>query len=214
MPEQCAITVYRFEELTDEAKGRAREWYRDGALDYPWYEFVYDDFEIICDQLGIALGTSSVRLMGGGARQKPRIYFRGFWSQGDGACFEGDYRYRTGASKAIRAHAPSDSDLHRIADRLGEVQRRNFYQLAAHARHRGHYYHEYCMIVDVERTHDLGQGMTRDAEGVVTECLRDLARWLYRRLEQDFDHLNADSAIDEAIEANQYRFAEDGRFHG
>ena len=47
-----------------------------------------------------------VQLMGGGSLQKPRIYFSGFWSQGDGACFEGRYahaRRRAQSDPAIRA---------------------------------------------------------------------------------------------------------------
>jgi hypothetical protein len=36
-------TVYQFKELSDEAKEKAREWYRDGALDYEWWDFTYLD---------------------------------------------------------------------------------------------------------------------------------------------------------------------------
>ena len=43
--------------------------------------------------LGIRLKTTPVRLMGGGTRQKPCIWFSGFWSQGDGACFEGYFSH-------------------------------------------------------------------------------------------------------------------------
>ena len=32
--------VYQFNELSDRAKERAREWYREGALDYDWWENV------------------------------------------------------------------------------------------------------------------------------------------------------------------------------
>ena len=37
--------VYQFNELSDRAKERAREWYREGALDYDWWENVYEDAE-------------------------------------------------------------------------------------------------------------------------------------------------------------------------
>lgn len=210
MPETRAITVYRLDELPDGAKERARDWYRQTAFDYPWYDFVYQDFETVCDLLGLRLKTSPARLYGGGTRQKPSIYFRGFWSQGDGACFEGQYRYRPGVAKMIRAHAPTYLELHQIADTLLEVQRRNFYQLTASAIHRGHYYHEYCMVLDVDRDSLANQDMTADAEEGVKEALRDLARWLYRELEREFKYLNSDSAIDEAVEANACRFTADG----
>lgn len=34
MPEVLEITVFRFDELSDAAKKRARAWYRDGGFDY------------------------------------------------------------------------------------------------------------------------------------------------------------------------------------
>jgi hypothetical protein len=35
--------VYEFDELNDTAKERARHWYREVALDYDWWEYVYED---------------------------------------------------------------------------------------------------------------------------------------------------------------------------
>lgn len=214
MPEIIETTVYRLNELSDDAKGKARAWYREGGFDYDWYDAVYDDFQRIAEIIGIRFKTRTVRLMGGGSRQKPRIWFRGFWSQGDGACWEGFYSYRKNALAEIRSYAPKDSVLHGIADALQAVQRRNFYQLHAEASHRGHYYHEYCMAITVERDSPAWQDMTADAEEMVTKALRDLARWLYRQLEREYDYLTSDEAVDEAITANEYTFTEAGRRFG
>jgi hypothetical protein len=210
MSEIIETAVYRLDELSDEAKGKARAWYRQVGLDYDWFEFVYEDFERICAILGVDLGTVSVRLYGGGARQKPCIWFSGFWSQGDGACFEGRYSHATGAPRAIRVHAPKDNELHRIADALQAVQRRNFYQLHATVTHRDRYYHEYCMAISVARDSPTLQDMTADAEAVIVEALRDLARWLYRQLEREYDFLTSDESIDEALAANNDTFTDDG----
>lgn len=38
-----ATTVYEFGELSDAAKEKAREWYREGALDYEWWDSTYED---------------------------------------------------------------------------------------------------------------------------------------------------------------------------
>lgn len=210
MPEIVTTTVYRLDELSDAAKEKARAWYREGGFDYDWFEFVYDDFERICAILGVNLATRAIRLYGGGGRAKPCIWFSGFWSQGDGACFEGRYAYAKAAPRKIRAHAPKESELHRIADILQAIQRRNFYQLRADATHRGRYSHEYCMAISVERVSPAWQDMTADAEDTVTEALRDLARWLYRQLEREYDDLTSDEAVDEAIVANDYTFTEEG----
>jgi hypothetical protein len=211
MPAIVETTVYRLDELDESAKERARAWYRGGALDPDWYACVFEDFETICGILGVRLKTDAVRLMGGGTRPKPRIYFRGFSSQGDGACFETYYSYEKAAPKTIREHAPIDTELHRIADALQAIQRRNFYQLQAEAAHRGHYYHELCMAISVSRDSATWQDMTADAEDLVAEALRDLARWLYRQLEREYAYQTSDAVIDEAIVANDYTFAESGR---
>jgi hypothetical protein len=187
MPEIIETTVYRLDELSDNAKDKARTWYREGTFDHDWYDAVYADFESICAILGITLRTNTVRLMGGGSRSDPCIFFRGFWSQGDGACFEGRYAHARHAAAKIRQYAPLDTALHEIADGLQAIQRRNFYQLQADIRHRGRYTHEYCMEIAVERDSPTMQDMTRDAENIVAEALRDLARWLYRQLERDYE---------------------------
>ena len=131
MPRIVETVVYPIEELPETAKESARAWYREACLDHEWYDFVFEDFETICRILGISLRTSPVKLMGGGTRDQPHILFRGFGSQGDGACFEGSLSYARGGAKAIRPHAPKDTELIRIADVLQAVQRKNIYQLTA-----------------------------------------------------------------------------------
>lgn len=213
MPRIVETTVYRLDELSDGAKDSARTWYQQG-VDDDWWDFVYDDFESVCAILGVRLKTRTVRLIGGGTRQKPCIWFNGFWSQGDGACFEAFYAYEKAASRKIRAYAPLDAELHSIADALQAIQRTNFYQLHADTSHRGRYYHEYCMTISVERDSAHYQDMTPDGEEAVVAALRDLARWLYRQLEREYDHQTSDAVMDEAITANDFTFTVAGRRFG
>ncbi len=214
MPAIIETNVYQLDELADEAKVRARSWYRQHGFDYDWYDSVFEDFGRICQLLGIDLRTRAVRLMGGGTRSEPCIYFSGFSSQGDGACFEGRYDYARGMCRAIRDYSPEDVELHRIADALEAAQWRNFYQLSATVRHRGRYSHEYCMDIAVGRESPVYQPPTAGAEEAVTEALRDLARWLYRQLEREYEYQTSDEAVDEAIAANKYSFTETGRRFG
>lgn len=197
-------TVYSFDELSDQAKEKAREWFREGRLDYDWWDSVYEDANQIARILGIDLCTKTVKLMGGGTRQEPNIMFSGFWSQGDGACFEGNYSYAKGAAKKIRQYAPQDVYLHKIADGLQDVQRRNFYKLSATVRHRGHYVHEMCTEIDV-----YDNPSEANAEMVI-ELLRDFMRWIYKTLEKECDYLTSDESTDENIRCNAYEFCEDG----
>ena len=70
------------------------------------------------------------------------------------------------------------------------------------------------MAISVARDSPIWQDMTADAEDVITEALRDLARWLYRQLEREYEYLTSDEAVDDAITANEYTFTEDGRRFG
>lgn len=214
MPHIVETTVYYVNELNEAGREKARNWYRENAFYDDWYDCVYDDFEIICGILGVHLKTTAVRLFGGGTRAKPCIYFSGFWSQGDGACFEAHCAYHKDAARKIRAHAPQDTELHAIADALRAVQRSNFYQLHADVTHRGRYNHEYCMAISVERGSPTSQDMTADAEDTVIEALRNLVRWLYRQLEHEYEYQMSDAVVDEAIIANGYTFTETGRRFG
>ena len=211
MPDVICTIVYQFSELSDAAKERARSWYRELGPHDDWWDTVYEDFERICEILGIRLKTTSVRLMGGGTRSEPCIWFSGFWSQGDGACLEGYLSHAKGAAARIRDYVPQDATLHSIADRLQAIQRRNFYQLAAAISHRGRYYHEYTMSVDVTRDSPSWQPPTADAEETMVEAIRDLARWLYRQLQTEYDHLTSNESIEDGIVANEYTFTEGGR---
>ena len=58
------------------------------------------------------------------------------------------------------------------------------------------------------------QSVTAKDEQGIAEALRDLARWLYRQLEREYEYQTSDAAVDEAILANEYTFTLDGRRFG
>lgn len=66
----------------------------------------------------------------------------------------------------------------------------------------------------VERNSPGGQDLFGEAEDVVVEALRDIARWLYRQLEREYAYLTSDAVVDEAILANGYTFTEAGQRFG
>lgn len=70
------------------------------------------------------------------------------------------------------------------------------------------------MAISVTRDSPTSQDMTEDAEEIIVEAMRDLARWLYRHLEREHDYLSSDEVVDETIAANEYTFTEAGRRFG
>lgn len=198
-------TVYQFDELSKDAKEKAREWYRQGALNYGWWNSVYEDASTIAKLFGLDINMKPVKLMSGKTRLDPAIYFSGFSSQGDGACFEGDYEFKDDAIKALAEYAPKDETLARIVSDLDAAQRANDCQLSARVRHRGCYFH-----MDIDVFHD-GDDASDDASKAVREALQSFANWIYRRLEKEYEWLMSDECVDDTIRANEYEFTEDGR---
>ena len=211
MPQIIETTVYTIDELSDAAREHARAWYREHGLPDEWHDYIFDDFKTICRIIGVTLSTHPVRLFGGGTRDEADIWYRGFWSQGDGACYEGHYSHAPGAARALRTHAPKDTELHGILDALQQAQRRNFWQLHATCRRFGRYNHANCMRVEVERDSPTWQPPTDGAEDTVIEALRDLARWLYRQLQDAYQAETSDEAVDEALAINELTFTAAGR---
>lgn len=217
-------TLYTFEELSDRAKEKARDWYREASNHDEWWDSVYEDAIRMAEILGIEIDYRSHPGRNGRSGWKePKIWFSGFSSQGDGACWEGTYRYTPGALKKLQNEAPafyadetgarsaipSNVELHRIAKGMQEVQRRHFYRLTATSTHRGHYNHSGCMSIEVSDIDDPYRDIG-DAEDEVKELLRDFADWVYRGLEEEYRWLNSDEQVDESILCNEYTFDEDG----
>ncbi len=204
MPVQITKTLYYYNDLDEKGAEKAREWYRNMSNgDDFWSECVIEDAANMADILGIDLRTRGKR---------PAIYWSGFWSQGDGACFEGTYKYGKKSTKKIRKVAPQDEELHKIADRLQFTQKRFFYQLVARVNHRGRYYHEHCTDIEVglDDLYEYNLELDEEACEEIRDCLREFMRWIYKSLEKEYEWVNSDEVVAEAIELNEYTFDEEG----
>jgi hypothetical protein len=62
----------QFDQLGDDAKKRARDWFREGSAQDDWYESTVDDWKQFLSDMGF---------------DDPEVSFSGFGSQGDGASF-------------------------------------------------------------------------------------------------------------------------------
>lgn len=192
---EITTKIYTFDELSDDAKEKAREWFRQGVFDDSnYWDHVYEDAKEIASMFGLDI---------------QKIYFTGFASQGDGACFEGDYSFKPGGLKAVKEYAPQDAELHSIVKALYDIQRRNFYQLTATTAHSGHYYHSGCMAVELERKD--GKDWSDGARDEIKDQLRNFADWIYCQLEAEYEYQTSDEVVDENIRINEYEFTAKGK---
>lgn len=195
--------VFNLNELSDSAKERARNWYRQATdSDNYWSESVIEDAKEIGKLLGIEIKN---------------IYWSGFCHQGQGACFEGNFYAFNLKPGAVKEYAPQDAELHRIAAEF-EIAAGMFPSASFSVKHRGHYQHERCTDFTVNITDNDGNEIdtqaAAEAQDALIEASKDLMRWIYRTLEKEYEYQNADEQVDESILANEYTFTEDGERFG
>ncbi len=81
-PRWLALTAARRNELLEK--------HRDVNVEYDWWDSVYEQFVEKLSEMGIEVKTRPRKLRNGKTIYEPEIFFSGFWSQGDGACFAGE----------------------------------------------------------------------------------------------------------------------------
>ena len=206
MPRVIERTVYRFHELSDKAKARARDHYRAQGVRDQWWDFVYEDAVRVANIHGISITEKS--------GPSPAIYFSGFSSQGDGACFQGGYTPKPGneTTEGIRSECPQDEELHRIADALALLQVsarvQHGQRIEANITTSGSYCHSGTMNVDA--TYTEGDSPDPEIAEELQQLIRDFADWIYARLEDEYDWLNSNEHIDEALLDGDNEFEESG----
>lgn len=171
------VTLYTFAELPEEIQARVlakypREHFVDDSF---WYEHIIDGWKEKLDRLGIAVDN---------------IWFSGFYSQGDGACFTG----RVDMADALRAGL-IDTPVPGIVSRYLEDD-----PIGITLLHRGRYYHEQSITFDADdaddEVFDTAARDLLDATGWEPDTLKGQLQ--YEDYEEEFDEAIGD--IIEAIE--------------
>jgi len=223
MPHTKCETIYYFDELSDKAKERAREWYREGGLDYEWWDFtnVID----AAKYMGIEIDTKTQTRIGGYTQgdnggtwdankkityQETCIYFSGFNSQGDGACFLGTWRASDMKPlKELKADFATDTQLHKIHTALWAFKKQYPEAICTSTRSSCHYSHERSTNLEAILGEEIDYN--KETHKPLEECLVDFMKWIYHGLEKEYDYLNSDENVDDTIRTNEYEFTQEGR---
>ena len=200
-------TEFSYAELSDEAKERALEEARTQDTGYDWWDSIYEDAVTVGALLGIEIGREY---------RETCIFFSGFWSQGDGACYTGHYSQPAhDVVKAVTEHAPQDEELKRIAEGLtvlqvtARMQHRS--RVAAAITTSGNYSHSGTMnasVSFVDALEDFEWDISFETD--LTRLLRDFADWIYKQLKAEDEYMHSDEYLIEGFECNDHKFDEDG----
>lgn len=215
------VKIYHYDELSEQAKTKAREWFATNYPDYNWWDYLYEDFDKRAAELGIELSRKPVKLMNGKTRYEPEIYFTGFYHQGSGSSFAGRWSAQNMRVADLLAECPTETELHRIADVLANCAKEDEELWADIKADGDNWIH--VEVNDGETIADrlnnleyksaeynqLAQAC-RQREDEVLEALQDFNRWIYKQLKTEYEYLTSEKQIEESIRANEYEFTEDG----
>lgn len=190
--------VYSFDELSDEVKEKVVEKMYDINVNHDgWHDWLLEEWQDKLEKLGY---------------DDAKIFYRGFCSQGDGACFEA----RVEVVTYILAH------------KLGRKYRAlyNFYKNTSNRditiEHIGCYYHERSMTVNadtpaVEYHSDNVKVQNKILEqfdalvALIEDDIIEVAKEIYKELEKEYYSLIEKDEVIETIKENEYEFLENGQ---
>lgn len=220
MSKVIEVEVFKYAELSDQAKTKARNWYIEG-MDYEWWEGTYE--------MAIEDGKEKGFYI-------DKIYFSGFYSQGDGASWTGQVDVR----QWLEENYPDSIGLSAWCQLIQEDVVSKFSKVEAN---NSHYCHESTMqFSDVEDETDgffdehemllpsIFKGMQvqhlfdiivsddncplKTTEGItqaITESGRQYAKDIYHRLREEYEYLCSEEMMLDHFDCNDYHFNEDGR---
>jgi hypothetical protein len=169
---------------------------------YEWYDSEFDYWKEKLEEFGF---------------MEPKIYFSGFHSQGDGACFDCEYIKLEHAWEYFKKDMERQNNwIHRKL----QVHEAWFYDYLDNHVYlnmqcvNSHYSHENAYKV---------RGLAGShLEGVLFKCYQEFVSWmedfrrglcmeLYHNLSDAYEYLISDEAILETIQSNEYEFYENGK---
>ena len=209
-----SVNLYQYDELSDKAKAKARDWYREASAgDNFWTEYVTEDFVEVLKACGFDIAMMR------GTRAEPAIYWELYPAS---AAFEASWHASSVNVDPIIADRPvtyKDSEgkeqrcegnarLVSILERIKKLahDRRNAYGSVSVSR-RG------TDIGETEWTDESCDNLECDCAARANEfrdIAIDLADYLARILSAEYEDQNSDETISETILANEYEFTEDG----
>lgn len=182
--------IYTFEELSEKVQQEVIEKNRLINIDDAgyWYEWTLEDWRERLAEKGFS---------------DAEIWFSGFCSQGDGACFDADVNLDVFLADNKFRH------LRKVKDHIFVSIKKNSYAF--------HYSHEKTRYVDcyidgpaTGATARLDALVEKLAETIESERY-SLSCEIYRDLEDSFDSMISDEAVKETLVENDYEFYKDGK---
>jgi len=178
--------IYSFNELNKEAQAVAIDKMREINTEHDdWYKYIFEGFKEILTEAGFL---------------DANIQFSGFWSQGDGLCFD---------AKIDASKFATTINEKRVCNLINEglideltIEKTSF---------ANHYVHEKTRFVDYSICNgdNCNKILETLCEKIENKRLK-LCKEFYSTLEKDYYLLQSDEEVKETILANEYEFLSNG----
>ena len=200
--------VFEYDELDERAKEKARAWFSQHYPEFEWWDDCYERIKSVGEILGFEF-------------DKKRDSIAAYFDTDRGAyfAFHGGWTFKAGATKAIRAYAPKDDELHRIARELSKAARRTCWNVSARVRAERNgasirvdtddWFYSYEKINN-EQYHARREAQ-KEIEEAIQEAIQDFCHWALKLLRDEFKYLQSTENVEETIRINEYTFTKDGR---
>ena len=166
-----------------------------------WYDSTIEDFcDNVLPHFGLDVSYKDVQ-------------FSGFWSQGDGASFTGNFYLSDVTPTELKTSLPTEVALHELAAELQVLAEAHPNIHGRVSRMSSRYSHSNTMIIGDYMgdngycNEDAENFAAADAETTLLSIFRQLADWLYKRLNSEYDFQLADETARQWAEAIEERTA-------
>ena len=183
------ITVYEFQELSTKAKRKVINDFQNINVDYEWHEPEIDYWQEKLKEYGF---------------NNPKIYFSGFYSQGDGACFDFN-----------------GLDIEKIWTHYNQVKHsawlKSYLCECAFKTHTScsRYSHANTRMVVCDyysnKVYPRLNKAIREFEIWLEGFRIDLCQEIYSSLQKEYESLTTEEAIIDTIKCNDYEFTAEGK---
>lgn len=183
------MNTIKYQDLPEDRKEQIRNKHREAGLHDDWYEYVYEDAKEIGTQFGLNIED---------------IFFSGFWSQGDGACYKGSLRFKACDESELPEEVRGVyRTLHEVDSLLKILDSDEYLYIGISLG--GRCTHEHNMLFEFyKESNETAEAIVDSKEDDICEALRDYARWIYKSLEAEYEYLNSDEYIDEQLYDEEY----------
>lgn len=202
-----AHDTYDFNELTQDAQEIVLNNLYDINTDYDWWDCEFEYWQEKLETLGF---------------NNAKIYFSGFYSQGDGACFDADIEITETLFDSFvdsLINWPAQEQLHKMLKKHSAW----FYDYLCNCcefnlQNKGfsnHYSHENTREIIGRVAYDtITPGFLEQCFDLFVKYLEDkrheLCQDIFTALKQEYDYLTGREAIVETIACNEYTFLSNG----